>query len=205
MLILAVSVISVATIYLLNTLIQETSAKAEFTRIELGSNDPVRSRVSNNKQLAMKISECGFQGFMDEYEVNQLSQQIHDGLTNEKSAYVKSLYLETFLDADLAYKQSGSKSQAWENLRAEVAEATKKNQKEWKAQLDDLDARTKATFKPSLASEITDGITRLLNAEKYAPKHVADQVLAEMGQLTIKAREAIDAAANLAEKPTGPA
>ncbi len=205
MVVLAIVVISLVAVYLINTLIQETSAVVDFTKTELGSNYPVRSRISDNKQLAMKIAESGAQGFMDEYKVNQFSQQIRDGLTDEKLAYVKSRYLETFLDADQAYKQLGAKSQAWENLRAEVAETTKANQKEWKAQLDDLDARTMEALRQSLASEIGDKIAKLISAGDHSPKHVADQVRETMGQLTKKARENIDAAVLLLEQPRDPA
>lgn len=183
--------------YLQITSIEEAEETLEFTSLELGSYSEVQDRILETKGLAAKISESRGPGFSNECAVYQLSDQIHKGLTNETVPIVRSKYLEIFLDTELAYRKSGSKSQAWENLRAEVAETARKNRERWNAQLDDLDARSDLALEQSIEFKITNKIIKIVTTGKYNPEHKMGLVKENMKESIRRARETFDAAARL--------
>lgn len=186
--------------YLTNTSLKEVNARVEFFRTELGGYSPVQDKIYNARQLALQMDKQKSM-FADESKTSHLADRIYEGLTKEELVYVKSKYLDIFLEADEAYLESGLTSQTWEYLRSEVATLAEENRGAWLEELDRLDERTKVVFARSLTLEITNALTPYLTLGKHDNLPELEGFEESMGELTQRARATIESVTKSQKAP----
>ncbi|MBQ68998.1 hypothetical protein CL689_02935 [Candidatus Saccharibacteria bacterium] len=183
--------------YLLIASIQEAQEKLQFIQLETGAYKSIQDAILETQKLSDQIAENLSSGIADEKKVNRFSSLLLNGLTKEPSLIVKLTYLETFLDAKLAYQRADEKSEAFENLIEEASKITRANNEEWKTNLREMDSRIGAALEQSLEIKVTNKIIKIATFGMYDPQASMDSAEEHIKESLKKARKTIETAVTL--------